>query len=153
MRLAKLMSDLKEPYLKRGAVDAVLRALSEKKRQRLLALAASAELDGTVPAKDDPDELERIDRLKAVLRSQANSQRRIWEVAALIFTAILLLVSAYFRVPSIPIDVDVRATQIRFKLTTGSEKTLIPGESGQILALNSATLSGMESVAELSARI
>lgn len=134
-----------EPYLKRGAVDAVLRALSEKKRQRLLALAASAELDGTVPAKDDLDELERIDRLKAVLKFQVNSQRRIWEVAALIFTAILLLVSAYFRVPSIPIDVDVRATQIRFKLTTGSEKTLIPGESGQILALNSATLSGMES--------
>lgn len=138
------MSEPSEKPLTKISLGRRLKALSERRR-KLLAITAIPGTDDAVRSKEDLDELERLDKLKAMVRSEVSDQRRAWEIAALVFTAILLLASSYFRVPSIPIDIDVRASEVRFEMTTGREKALIPGENGQILELKSATISGMSS--------
>jgi hypothetical protein len=122
-----------------------LKALSERHRRKLLAMSATQETDDAVPSEEDLDELERLDKLKAMVTAEVNDRRRAWDIVALVFTAILLLASSYFRVPSIPIDIDVRASEVHFEMTTGRQQALIPGEDGQILELKSATISGMNS--------
>jgi len=58
----------------------------------------------------------------------------------------VLIALCLVRLRSTSVDVELRATQVRFSLDKGTSTTLIPGEAGQILTLKRATVSGIETI-------
>jgi hypothetical protein len=102
--------------------------------------------NGTEPSSEDMDELERLSKLKVFLSVQHTRRRRKTEIGALCAAIIVFLVLSFVRLPSTSVDLDVQATKVCLKLSKGGSATLIPGETGQMLALKQVRVSGAESI-------
>lgn len=126
--------------------SAIIRKLSERRIQKLTAIAKELQ-KGTQPSSDDVDELERIGELETIFKSQDVRLRRRLELVAFGFVVLALGVLCFIRIQSTSVDIEVHATQVRFNLDSGASTTLIPGETGQILTLKRAIISGIESMA------
>ena len=122
----------------------VLQKLSSRSERQIRACAKAPE--GSVSASAIADELELLQKVNDAQRRYSATRRRILEVAALALALALLVGLSLVKVRSVAIDLEVRATGIQFVMNSSRSMTLVPGETGQILYLKSATIAGFDSV-------
>jgi hypothetical protein len=127
----------------RQSRSGAMKKLSEQKAKKLATIAQELEKGG-LPWGDDVDELERLGKLEAIFKSESAKRRRQLELVALSVVALVLIGLCFIRLRSTSVDVEVRATEVGFTLGSGTSTSLIPGETGQILTLKKATVSGIE---------
>lgn len=124
---------------------AAMKKLSERTVQKLAIIAQKLE-KGEQPSSDDVDEVASLGKLKAIFKSRNARLRRQLELVALAAVVLVLTGLCLIRLRSTAVDVELRATEVRFTLDKGTSTTLIPGETGQILTLKRATVSGIEAI-------
>jgi hypothetical protein len=125
--------------------NAAMKKLSERRAQKLATIAQELEKDGQ-PSPDEVDELERLGKLEAIFKSGNARLTRQLELIALSVVVLVLIGLCFVRLRSTSVDLEVRATEVRFNLDKGTSTTLIPGETGQILTLKKAAISGIETM-------
>jgi hypothetical protein len=99
-----------------------------------------------VPSNSDLDALDRLIRFKQILAPRKNEHRKSLEIAFLCTLALVLIGLTFIRVPSTAVDLEVRATKLRMKMTSERSPSLIPGELGEILVLRQARVFGADEV-------
>lgn len=128
----------------------IVKRLSQRKAQMLATIAQNLE-KGAQPSSEQVDELERLGKLETILKSANARMRRRVELFALSVLVLVLIVLSFLRLSYTSVDVELRATEVRFNLEKGTSATLIPGETGQILTLKKATVSGIETISPIAA--
>lgn len=123
--------------------SAALKNLSEQKAQKLATIAQEI-AKGALPSSDQVDELDRLGKLELIFKAANPSLRRQLELVALTIVVLVFIGLCFIRLRSTSVDVEVHATEVAFRLDKGVSTTLIPGETGQILTLKKATVSGIE---------
>lgn len=120
-----------------------MRGLAAKKAL-LLAAAAKELATAKEPSSDTLEHLENIDKLEKELRDGNARLRKKLELIALVVVSLALMALCLIRVKSTSVDIELHATEADFALNKGTSMTLIPGETGQILNLKRAIVSGIE---------
>jgi hypothetical protein len=128
-----------------NSIAAAQEHLSQKVTRKLSEILNGIN-SGVQPSSEDMDALDRLSKLKAFSSAQRNQQRRKAEIGALCATTILFLGLSFLRLPSTSVDLDVRATKVCLTLPKERSTTLIPGETGQMLALKQVRVSGAETI-------
>lgn len=114
-------------------------------KRSLLLCAAARELATNKEASPDTlEHLENIEKLDEHLRAGSAKQRKKLELVVLSVVALILMALCLIRVKTTSMDIELYVTEARFALNKGTSMTLIPGETGQILNLKRATVSGIE---------
>jgi hypothetical protein len=116
------------------------------RKTQLLTTIAEGLASGTPATSQDVEELERLGKVEAALRTLTIGLRQKLELTLLAFTALSLLTLSFARLPYAAVDIELHATGMHFTLNSGTAATLVPGEVDQILLLKRATVSGFESV-------
>jgi hypothetical protein len=106
---------------------------------------------GQAPLAEQLEELERLDRLRAYLEAQKAKRNRKFEQIAVCVFLLTLVSLSFIRLRTTAVDIEIEANEIRLGLSAQSDSTLIPGESGQVLALKRLRVSGAEFVRPLTA--
>lgn len=119
------------------------RSLAAKKAL-LLAAAARELATDKEPSSETLEHLENIGKLEEQLRAGNAKRRKKLELIALSVVALVLMALCLIRVKSTSVDIELHATEADFSLNKGTSMTLIPGETGQILNLKRAIVSGIE---------
>jgi hypothetical protein len=137
---------MKKPSEKQSQdLSVALKKLSEQKAKKLATIAQELE-KGAQPSSDDVDDLDRISKLEAIFKSVNARLRRQFELVALTIIVLVFIGLCFIRLRSTSVDLEVRATEVAFSLDKGVSTTLIPGETGQILTLKKAMVSGIEMI-------
>jgi len=92
--------------------------------------------------------VERLLKLKAALPVPRKSLRlgRIAGILVTVLSAALLFFRAYMKRSTTSVELEVRASRIELQLTDKRASLLIPGELGEVLALSSAQVAGVDEV-------
>jgi hypothetical protein len=126
-------------------IEAVRDLLSADLARRLSALSAPL-AKGEMPSEDDANAIERLSKLMTLLPLKKNRRSQQIDLVLLFAAVPVLLASAFIRLPSTAVDIEVRATGMTLALGGNHSDLLIPGESGEILALSQARISGADAV-------
>jgi hypothetical protein len=84
-------------------------------------------------------------RLEALLVPPSQPVRRTPDLIAFAAAALVLVGLFLIKLPQAGVDAELRVTELQFEVNSGSQTNIIPGESGQILMLKRAVVSGLES--------
>ena len=122
-----------------------MRGLAAKKAL-LLAAAARELATDKKPSSDTLEHLKNIDKLEEQLRAGNAKLRKKLELIVVGVVALVLIALCLIRVKSTSVDIELHATEADFALSKGTSMTLIPGETGQILNLKRAIVSGIEAI-------
>jgi len=126
-------------------IESTRNLLSTELTRRLSALNGPL-AKGDPPSEEDASAIERLSKLITFLPPRDNRRGRRIDLALLCSAAAIFLVSAFVRLPTTAVDLEVRATAVTLTLGGNRSDLLIPGESGQILALSQARISGASAV-------
>jgi hypothetical protein len=121
-----------------------LKTLSHRRDALLANISRNLEKNVS-PTSEEIDEVERLDKLEAFFKPDSDQLNRILELTAASVVVLVLIGLCFVRVRSTSLDVELIATNARFS-SEGKSTTLIPGETGQILALKKAVISGIETI-------
>jgi len=102
--------------------------------------------EGILPGSEDIDKLERLTKIKAFLATQGAGRRKRYELIALCLAILLFGALNLVRLRTTAADIEISATRVHISLDAQDATSLIPGETGQILALRHARVSGAEKI-------
>ena len=87
---------------------------------------------------------EQVSRLETLLSPPIKKADRRLDLIVIGAAAAVLVALFLIRVPRAVVDVELRATALQLDLSQGSQANIIPGETGQILSLKRAIVSGIQ---------
>ena len=99
-----------------------------------------------LPSKEQAATVERLAKILLALPPQDIHKTRRIDLLLLIIAVPILLALSFLRLPSAAVDLEVRATGVTLIMGGNHSDLLLPGETGQVLALSEARISGASEV-------
>ena len=98
------------------------------------------------PTVEQANVIERLSKILSVLPPQDNRRSRRMDLLLLLIAVPILLALSFVRLSSTAVDLEVRTTGVTLTLGGNRSDLLVPGETGEILTLSQARISGASEV-------